>query len=66
MPEFVRLAKVESIVHLADEPGLVWKHFGITAQSTFVLIDAGGHVTGHGRLDADEIPDRVAAMLDGR
>jgi thiol-disulfide isomerase/thioredoxin len=66
MPEFVRLAKVESITHLADEPGLVWKHFGITAQSTFVLIDAAGHVTGHGRLAADEIPDQVAALLRGR
>jgi thiol-disulfide isomerase/thioredoxin len=66
MPEFVRLAKIESITNLSDEPGLVWKHFGITAQSTFVLIDASGHVTGHGTLDADEIPDKVAALLDGR
>jgi thiol-disulfide isomerase/thioredoxin len=66
MPEFVRLAKIESITNLADEPGIVWKHFGITAQSTFVLVDAAGHITGHGTLEADEIPDKVAALLDGR
>ena len=66
MPEFVRLAKIESITNLSDEPGVVWRHFAITAQSTFVLIDAAGHVTGHGTLEADEIPDKVAALLDGR
>jgi thiol-disulfide isomerase/thioredoxin len=63
MPEFIRLAKVEAIPHLSDEPGDVWKRFGITAQSTFVLIDAQGTVTFRGRLDADDIPDRVAALL---
>lgn len=66
MPEFVRLAKVESIRHLSDEPGVVWKRFGITAQSSFVLIDASGQVTGQGRLEAGEIPGRVAALLAGR
>ncbi|GAA3452327.1 TlpA family protein disulfide reductase [Dactylosporangium matsuzakiense] len=66
MPEFVRLAKIESITNLSDEPGVVWKHFGITAQSTFVLIDASGRVTGHGTLQPDEIPDRVAALLESR
>lgn len=66
MPEFVRLAKIESITNLADEPGVVWKHFGITAQSTFVLIDASGRVTGHGTLQPNEIPDKVAALLESR
>jgi peroxiredoxin len=63
MPEFIRLAKVESIPHLSDEPGTVWKRFGVTAQSTFVLLDAAGTVTFRGRLDADEVPGRVAALL---
>jgi len=62
MPEFIRLAKVEAIPHLSDEPGDVWKRFGITAQSTFVLIDVQGTVTFRGRLDADDVPDRVAAL----
>ena len=63
MPEFVRLAKVEAMPHIADEAGVVWKRFGVTAQSTFVLIDTTGKVTFRGRLDADEVPDRVAALL---
>ncbi|MBX7266487.1 redoxin domain-containing protein [Micromonospora sp. Llam7] len=63
MPEFIRLAKVGSITNLSDESGEVWKRFGITSQSTFVLIDAAGTVTFRGRLDADEVPDRVAELL---
>lgn len=63
MPEFVRLAKVQAMTHLADEAGVVWKRFEVTAQSTFVLIDAAGQVTFRGRLDAGEVPDRVAALL---
>jgi thiol-disulfide isomerase/thioredoxin len=63
MPEFVRLAKVEGMTHLADEAGVVWKRFGVTEQSIFVLIDAGGQITFRGRLDPHDIPDRVAALL---
>jgi len=63
MPEFVRLAKVQAMTHLADEAGAVWKRFGVTAQSTFVLLDSSGQVTFKGRLDADEVPDRVSALL---
>ena len=63
MPEFVRLAKVEKMTHLADEAGVVWKRFEVTAQSIFVLIDATGAIKFRGRLSADEVPDRVAALL---
>jgi len=63
MPEFVRLAKVEGMTHLADEAGVVWKRFGVTEQSIFVFIDAGGQVTFRGRLDPHDIPNRVAALL---
>jgi thiol-disulfide isomerase/thioredoxin len=63
MPEFVRLAKVEAMTHLADEAGVVWKRFAVTSQSIFVLLDADGQITFKGRLDADEVPGRVAALL---
>lgn len=63
MPEFVRLAKVQGMTHIADEAGVVWKRFGITEQSVFVLLDADGTVVGKGRLASDEIPDRVAGLL---
>ena len=63
MPEFVRLAKVETMTHLADEAGVVWKRFEVTSQSIFVLLDADGQVTFKGRLSASEVPNRVAALL---
>jgi thiol-disulfide isomerase/thioredoxin len=63
MPEFVRLAKVQGMTHLADEAGVVWKRFRVTEQSIFVFVDAGGQVTFRGRLDPHVIPDRVAALL---
>lgn len=62
MPEFVRLAKVEAMTHLADEAGEVWKRFEVTEQSVFVLINAAGQITFRGRLDAGEVPDLVAAL----
>jgi thiol-disulfide isomerase/thioredoxin len=65
MPEFVRLAKVESITNLSDEPGAIWKRFGITSQSTFVLLDAAGQQTGHGVLSAKEVPGKVKELLAG-
>lgn len=61
MPEFVRLAKVESMTHLADEAGEAWQRFEVTEQRVFVLINKTGQVTFRGRLDADQVPDRVAA-----
>jgi thiol-disulfide isomerase/thioredoxin len=63
MPEFVRLAKVDAMPHLADEAGVVWKRFGIVQQSVFVLMNAAGEVTFRGRLEAAEVPNRVAALL---
>jgi thiol-disulfide isomerase/thioredoxin len=63
MPEFVRLAKVGTMRHIADEPGVVWKRFEVTSQSTFVLINAAGQVTFRGRLSADEVPRRIGELL---
>ena len=63
MPEFIDLAKIESITNLSDEPGDVWKRFGVTAQSIFVLIDETGTVTFRGRLASDEVADRVGELL---
>jgi thiol-disulfide isomerase/thioredoxin len=64
MPEFVRLARVAMMTHIADETGVVWKRFGIASQAVFVFLDASGQVTFRGRLESDEVPDRIAALLD--
>ena len=63
MPEFVRLAKVQAMTHLADEAGVIWKRFGVASQSIFVLLDADGQITFKGRLDAEDVPGRIAGLL---
>jgi thiol-disulfide isomerase/thioredoxin len=64
MPDFIRMTKLEGIQHISDEAGDVWKRFGVREQSVFLFFDAAGEVTFHGKLAADEIPARVAALLD--
>jgi thiol-disulfide isomerase/thioredoxin len=60
MDEFVTMTKVSSFPHLADVDGVVWKRFEMTAQSTFVVLDAGGKVTARGHLE----PEQLRAQLD--
>jgi thiol-disulfide isomerase/thioredoxin len=60
MREFVALPKVSAIPHLADEQGLVWKRFGVTAQSTYVVLDADGTVIRKGHAE----PGQLRAELD--
>lgn len=62
MREFVALPQVSHIVHLADEHGVAWKRFGVTAQSTYVLLDASGQVAYRGYLDGDELTRRLSAL----
>lgn len=64
MVEFIERTHTGDLTHLNDEAGAVWQHFGITAQSTFALVDSSGAVTYSGYLEPDELYDRVAA-LDG-
>jgi thiol-disulfide isomerase/thioredoxin len=62
MPDFVRMAKVETMPHVSDPDGKLWKTFEVREQSTFVLLDATGKVVFQGKLSADEVPDRIAAL----
>lgn len=51
--------------HLVDESGAVWKHFGITEQSSFVVLDAAGAETfraGYG--GSADLADEVADVVD--
>lgn len=48
--------------NLADVEGTVWKRFGVTAQSTFVLLDANSAVVADGYLAPDELDQQVAAL----
>ncbi|MFY1695675.1 redoxin domain-containing protein [Solwaraspora sp. WMMA2101] len=63
MRDFVALAKLAGFAQLSDEQGVVWKKFGITAQSTFVVLDAAGEVVDRGHVDVDELPGTLDRLL---
>lgn len=58
--------QVEGPIHLVDEEGSIWTHFGVTAQSTFVLLDADGAVVSEGYLDNGVLSARVAELVGWR
>jgi len=61
MAEFAAGTSAE-ITHLGDSAGEVWRHFGVTAQSTYVVLDAAGTVVAEGYLDNDELRRTVAGL----
>ena len=55
---------VDGITHLEDAEGELWKRFGVTEQSSFVLLDADGSVAfeaGYG--GSEELDARVEDVL---
>jgi peroxiredoxin len=62
MKTFIAEQNVASVPHLADEPGTIWKRFGVAAQSEYVLLDRSGAVTFKGYLDNAALAKRVAAL----
>lgn len=55
--------QVEGPTHLIDEEGEIWRHLNVTAQSTYVILDADGGVVSEGYLDDDELSARVAELV---
>jgi thiol-disulfide isomerase/thioredoxin len=51
MHQFVKDEQVDSITHLSDDAGVVWKRFGITEQSLYVMLDRTGKVVVKGFMD---------------
>jgi thiol-disulfide isomerase/thioredoxin len=62
MHRFLDVTKVHGITHLADEQGVVWRRFGVTAQSTFVLLDSSGAIIYRGYLNPDDLDRRLAEL----
>jgi thiol-disulfide isomerase/thioredoxin len=60
MRKFVSDYQVGSFPHLSDGAGTVWRKFGITEQSVYVLIDRTGKVTHKDWIDFQDFP----AVLD--
>ncbi|HEX2417552.1 MAG TPA: redoxin domain-containing protein [Micromonosporaceae bacterium] len=65
MHEFVETTKLSGFPQLSDEQGEVWKRFGVTEQSTFVLLDASGGVVERGSKDVEALPGRLDKLLAG-
>ncbi|MFY1653017.1 redoxin domain-containing protein [Solwaraspora sp. WMMB762] len=65
MHDFVELAELSGFPQLADEQGAVWRHFEITAQSTFVVLDADGEVVDKGHVDVDALPGMLDRLIAG-
>ncbi len=62
MRDFVRDRGISGFVNLADDDGVIWRKFGVTAQEYFVLIDASGAVVYKGLLGTPELRERVSAL----
>ena len=55
--------QVEGPTHLVDEQGAIWRQFGITAQSSYVVIDSDGTIVADGYLDDSVLADKVAELV---
>jgi len=63
MREFVSATGASGFPSLVDESGTVWKRFGVTAQSTLVLLAPDGLVVSRGCRDMDALNRRVDPRL---
>lgn len=63
MHEFVSDLEIPDVRALDDEAGVVWRKFGITQQSTYVLLDRSGAIVTNGYLDSVDLPAKVKALV---
>lgn len=54
--------RIKHVTHLVDDEGTVWKHFRVTAQSTFTVVDADGEIVHQGYLEDEELEELVADL----
>ncbi|WP_238005930.1 redoxin family protein [Dactylosporangium sp. AC04546] len=62
MQRFVTEWKLDGMPHLSDQAGTVWKRFGVTAQSTFVLLDSTGVVVHKGVFSGEDLLGRAGKL----
>jgi thiol-disulfide isomerase/thioredoxin len=63
MREFVTDLGVGAVRNLDDEAGVLWRRFGITEQSTYVLVDRAGTVVSSGYLDDLQLTTEVKSLV---
>lgn len=59
---FVKAQKVGGFPHLNDQKGAVWKKFGVTQQSSYVMLDKDGKEVSQG---AATTPDQLNKQVAG-
>jgi thiol-disulfide isomerase/thioredoxin len=62
MQRFVADLDVAAVPHVNDQAGAIWRKFGITQQSVYVFLDAGGSVVHKGWLDGVAFDQRLIAL----
>jgi thiol-disulfide isomerase/thioredoxin len=62
MHQFVSDLEVKN-VNLDDSAGVLWKRFGITQQSTYVLVDRSGKVRTTSYLDDLQLTGKVKSLV---
>lgn len=62
MQEFVSDTGTEDATHLQSADGELWTRFGVTSQSTYVLLDSNGEIVDSGPFADDELEEKVAEL----
>jgi len=52
-----------AVAMLSDDDGAVWRHFGVKAQSTYLVLDKDGNQVASGYLSDDELETVVEPMV---
>ena len=63
MHEFVTDLDAGAVPHLDDGAGVLWRRFGITEQSTYVLVDRAGTVVTTGYLDDLQLTTEITSLV---
>ncbi|WP_412753709.1 TlpA family protein disulfide reductase [Krasilnikovia sp. M28-CT-15] len=63
MHKFVADLNVGTVPHLDDGQGVLWRRFGITEQSMYVLLDRAGKVRTSGYLDDQQLTAQIKALV---
>lgn len=53
----------QDVTMLSDDGGAVWRHFGVKAQSTYLVLDKNGKQVASGYLSDDELEKVVETMV---
>jgi thiol-disulfide isomerase/thioredoxin len=63
MHQFVSDLAVSKVPNLDDQQGVLWKRFGITEQSTYVLVDKTGKILDKAYLDDLQLTTKVKSLV---